>query len=180
MNNEFSLRDNSIIIAHEKGYKVINGEVISPFSGKPRAIQQDANGRLSFSVRTGVNKNGKWQNGKVNVARFVGYKKFGNEIFEKDKCIFHKDGDLKNFSEDNICIGTLSEAQMSKKEEVRIAAATKASPKKHDHEKIIKMHKEGSSYKQIMKETGIKSKGTISFIINKSIENSITQSNECI
>jgi hypothetical protein len=171
MKKEFSSRNNSIIIAHEKGYKVINGEVISPFSGKPRAIQQEDNGRLSFSVRTGV-KNGKWQNGKVNVARFVGYKKFGNEIFENDKFVYHKDGDLKNFSEDNICIGTLSEAQMSKKEEVRIAAATKASPKKHDHEKIINMHKEGLSYKQIMTETGIKSKGTISFIINNSIENS--------
>jgi len=170
--NEFSLRNNSIIIAHDKGYKVINGEVISPFSDNPRAIQQDDKGRLHFSIRTGVVKNGKWQSGKVNVARFVAYKKFGNQIFEEDMFVYHKDGDLKNFSEDNICIGTLSEAQMSKKEEVRIAAATKASPKKHDHEKIINMHKEGLSYKQIMTETGIKSKGTISFIINNSIENS--------
>lgn len=173
MNNEFSIRDNSIIIAYEKGYKAVNGEIISPFSDIPRTIQQDEKGRQHFSIRLGKDENGKWKNGKVIVSRFVGYKKFGNEIFEKDRFVYHKDGDTRNFMEDNICIGTLSEAQMSKKYEVRIAAATKASPKKHDHEKIINMHKAGSSYNQIMRETGIKSKGTISFIINKSIENSI-------
>lgn len=132
MNSDLSLRSNCIIIAHEKGYKIVNGEAISPFSGKSRAIEE-VNGCLYFSIRTGVNAKGKWKNGKVNVARLVGYNKFGNEIFEEGRFVFHKDGDIKNNSYDNICIGTMTEAQMSKKEEVRIASATKASPKKHDH-----------------------------------------------
>ena len=42
--------------------------------------------------------------------------------------------------------------------------------KKHNHEEIIKLHIEGLSYKQIAEKLNIKSKGTISFIIKKSIE----------
>ncbi len=40
--------------------------------------------------------------------------------------------------------------------------------KKHDHEKIIQMYESGMSYGEIIETTGIKSKGTISFIIQKS------------
>lgn len=42
----------------------------------------------------------------------------------------------------------------------------------HDHTQIIKDHKSGMSYVELMEKYGIKSKGTISYIINKSKENS--------
>lgn len=45
-----------------------------------------------------------------------------------------------------------------------------ASNPTHNHEAIIKDRAEGYTYKQLMEKYGISSKGTISFILNKSLK----------
>jgi hypothetical protein len=45
-----------------------------------------------------------------------------------------------------------------------------ASNPTHDHENIIKDRTLGYTYKQLMEKYGISSKGTISFILNKSLK----------
>ncbi len=63
------------------------------------------------------------------------------------------------------------EKSNNKTDSVRRKTALNASSfvKKHNHQKIIEMHNDGFSYNKIMKELNIKSKGTISFIIQKSM-----------
>jgi hypothetical protein len=83
----------------------------------------------------------------------------------------HIDGNPLNNTWDNIEIGTASENMMDIPKEIRIATATNASfsrKAKYSEEKILKikeLHKNGWSYKEIMKELGISSKGTISYIV---------------
>jgi hypothetical protein len=126
-----------------------------------------------FSVRVIIN--GDKSLAKVLVHRIQAYKKYGNVIFNKDVCVRHKDSNCKNNSIDNIIIGTYSDNMMDKSQEVRMKNAVYASSfvKKHNHEEIVKMHNDGLSYSKIMKKTGIKSKGTVSFIVKKSMSSKI-------
>ncbi len=155
--------------AFEKGYRIINGNIISP-TGNIRKIENSQKGDMRFGIRDEGNVRV-----KISVPRLAAYQKFGEVIFKDDVFVYHKDGNQKNNLEDNIVIGTFSEAQMAKPVEVRVKAATIASSHvaKHNHDDIINMHKNGMSYKQIMLKTGIKSKGTISFICSKSIGSKI-------
>ena len=70
----------------------------------------------------------------------------------------------------NIKTVTLSDNSLDIPKEKRVL---NASNPKHDHEKIIQDFKNGYKYKEIMEKYGIKSKGTISFIINKSLKSDI-------
>lgn len=151
----------NILIAFDKGYRVKNGKVLSP-NGAERKLE---NGKSSpsFKIRSGKKMV------HIYVSRLLGYQKFGEQIFDENLYIYHANGNVMDSTYDNIKIGTYVEAQMSKTVESRMNSAITATSKvkKHDHEKIIEMHKNGMSYKQIMQETGIKSKGTISFICSK-------------
>ncbi len=159
-------KKNSVLLeAVEKGYTIIEGKIFH------KGLQLKGNcpksRYIKFSIRT---KDGKVA--QVNVHRLVAYQKYGDKIFEKGIHVRHLDSDSINNLEDNIAIGTKSENELDKPPSVRMRAALIASSfsKKYNHEIIVKLHNEGNSYKKIMKELNIKSKGTISFIINKSIE----------
>mgnify|MGYP003477962981 FL=1 len=115
---------------------------------------------------------GKSVSKQVSVHRLVAHQRYGEEIFKKGVHVRHLNGNKKDNSKDNILIGTASENNMDKPSDVRMKMALRATSfvKKHNHEEIIKLHIEGLSYKQIAEKLNIKSKGTISFIIKKSIE----------
>lgn len=151
----------NILAAYDKGYRIKNGKVLSP-SGLERKTET-RNGAPKFKIRVGKKMV------HVYVARLLGYQKFGEQIFDSNLCVYHLNGNPSDNLEDNIAIGSHYDAQMTKAVEVRQKAALTATAKvrKHDHEKIIEMSKNGMSYKQIMLETGIKSKGVISFICSK-------------
>ena len=70
---------------------------------------------------------------------------------------------------DNIEIGTAHDNHMDIPSEVRMNLAIKATKGtiRWDYKAIRAMHDSGMSYSQIMKETGITSKGTLSYIINE-------------
>ena len=155
----------NLIDAYNKGYKVIKGIVFYNSNELKQTI--DKSGYNKFSIR---NKEG--NQCIVYTHRLVAYQKFGDKIFEKGIHVRHLDSNSLNNHDDNILIGTPSENSFDRSESERLKSAIVASYtiKKHDHEKILKLHSEGKSYKQIMELLGIKSKGTISFIIKKSIE----------
>lgn len=150
----------NVLVAFEKGYRVKDGKVISP-NGTERKFEKNKS-TPSFKIRSGEKMV------HIYVSRLLGYQKFGEQIFDENLYVYHANGNPMDNSYDNINIGTYVEAQMSKTVESRMNSALTATSKvkKHDHEKIIEMHKNGMSYKQIMQETGIKSKGTISFIVS--------------
>jgi hypothetical protein len=118
-----------------------------------------------FSYRTIEGKSS-----TIKVHRLVAYQKYGDKIFQSGIQVRHKDGNSLNNFENNILLGTPSENSMDKTSEVRISMALRATSfiKIHDHEAIINRRKQGATYKELMKEFDITSKGTLSFIINKS------------
>lgn len=158
-----SKNNTSLIESYNKGYRIINEKIF--YKNKEVKVNLKKTGYFGFCIRL---KNG--ERYVIMVHRLVAYQKYGDEMFDKD--VRHKDGNSKNNREDNIILGTHSENMMDIPENIRYNKAVHASSfiKKHNHEEIIKLHNEGVSYKKIMEQFNIKSKGTISFIINKSIE----------
>lgn len=166
---EISKTSQVLIAANVKGYFVNEkGDVY--FNGRKRSLNLDKRGYLSFTVRVKINEES--IRTRVMVHRLVAYQKYGDKIFEIGIQVRHLDGNSKNNLSENILIGTAVENCSDKIPSVRLRAAVIATSfvKKHDHEKIIDLHKKGYSYDKIMKELGIKSKGTISFIIRQSME----------
>jgi len=98
--------------------------------------------------------------------RFQAYMKFGDKIFEKGIMVRHLDGNKLNNHWDNLALGTNSDNQMDICSEVR---QKRASHPKYDHQEILKDREDGMTYKEIMEKHGIKSKSTVSHIINKSL-----------
>jgi hypothetical protein len=154
----------SILIAYNKGYRVVDGNPQSP-NGTIRKLEKSTNNGFRFGIRSSSNKRI-----KVRVSLLAAYQKYKEKALEPNIYVYHKDGDPANNHLDNIVLGTFSDAQMSKKQEIRINASKTATSfvSKHKHKPIIEMYKNGMTYKQIMEATGIKSKGTISFICKKS------------
>lgn len=171
---KLSKGNQSVLQAFEKGYRIDNNGNPYYTKGfiKTRVV---SGGYFVFTVRVFID-NRSYCTG-VRVHRLQAYQKFGNVIFTDGVCVRHKDGDCKNNSIENIILGNHSDNMMDKSPEVRMRAALIATSfsKKHNHEEIVKMHNEGLSYGKIMKKTGIKSKGTINFIIKQSIASKINQ-----
>lgn len=156
------------MVAYEKGYRVDSfGDVY--FRGTKRSLNKSG-GYYNFSVKTRFNN--KIYCTRVFVHRLQAYQKYKNDIFKEGVLVRHLDSNCLNNSSENISIGTGSDNMMDKSPEVRMRAALIATSfvKIYNHEEVIKMHKNGLSYNDIMKITGIKGKGAVSFIINKSIE----------
>jgi hypothetical protein len=156
----------AILDAVKKGYKIINGKVF--YKGKEVKLRISYAGYHSFCIR--MIENGNRQ--AVPVHRLVAYQKFGKKTFKEGVQVRHLDNNCLNNNDKNIAIGSPRDNNLDKTPEVRMATAIYASSfvKKHDHAEIVRLHNENFSYKQIMEKLKIKSKGTISFIINKSME----------
>lgn len=153
----------NLIEAVLKGYYVKSGQVFSK-KGKIKNYLSNS-GYYSFTIRDG---NGERANIKVH--RLVAFQKYGDVMFNDNLVVRHLDGNPLNNSEDNISIGTQTDNRMDIPPDIRKSLAVNASSyfKKYNHDEVKKFRKEGMTYKQIMLATGIKSKGTVSWIINKS------------
>jgi len=106
---------------------------------------------------------------KCKFHRLQAYQKYGNKIYEDGMCVRHLDGNPLNNTWDNIEIGTHQENMMDIPREERVKHAIKATKGmiRWDYKKIRAMHDSGMSYREIIAETGITSKGTLSYIINE-------------
>lgn len=153
--------DKQGIITNSKG-DVVKGSVHTLISGYKRK---------EISIRN----NGKLIN--ICVHRLQAYQKFGKAMFEKGVMVRHLDGDSLNNFWDNIQIGTNSENQMDVVKEKRIEKSLNAIRIKQDNIRSVKERysiyedlKNNVPYSEIMSTYKITSKGTLSFMKNKSLE----------
>lgn len=148
----------ALLKAYQNGYRIKDGIVYNP-NGKILSGTLCSDGYIMFAP-TKVDK--------VFIHRLVAYQKYGDKIFEEGIEVRHKDNDKLNNFDDNIIIGTHKENMMdiSKKERSKNAGNQS---RKHPHEEIINFYNETRSYKQTMDKFGITSKGTLNYIIKKSM-----------
>ena len=92
-------------------------------------------------------------------------------MFEVGIQVRHLDGDSLNNEYTNITIGTNTKNQLDKPPEVRLSIAINASNKirrfsDKELETIREFHSYSNSYKETMETFGIKSKGSLHYILN--------------
>lgn len=155
---------NIVKIAYQKGYMVDNnGGLVS----KTKQVKLKlSSGYFYFSIR--IDKSTR----NVAVHRLQAYQKYGEKLFDDCIEVRHLNGIRTDNSWDNIAIGTHSENMMDIPEHIRLANAIYASSfmKKHNHKDIIQWYiNNGKSYKKTMQKFNISSKGTLHFILNKSM-----------
>lgn len=155
-----------LLDAFNKGYRVIDNEVYYKGRVVKKQNNKGSGGYCSFYIRS--NQKSK----KVKVHRLVAFQKYGIKIFEKGLEVRHKNNDKSDNYESNILLGTHQDNMLDIPEGIRMKYAINASKcaMKHNHLDILKLYQNGASYNDIMRVYGIKSKGTISFIIKKSIQ----------
>lgn len=165
-----SIRKQAIISAHFRGYKVVDGKVISPY-GRVRKLHVSKEGYYGFTI--------KYKNKVVvvTVHQLVAYQKYGKSSLKANIQVRHLDGNTKNNIDSNIDIGSPSENMMDIPIIERYAHSKHASlfNTKYDEklcEDIMIFHKSnGNSYKLTMKYFGISSKRTLHYILNNRIDN---------
>lgn len=110
----------------------------------------------------------------VYVHKLCAYQKYGDALFES-QCVRHLDGNSLNNAPSNIAIGSFSDNMYDIPNGVRSKRAIYASScvqklNKHNHKEILDYYKKVRSYTKVMEKFNISSKGTVSYIIRKSIE----------
>ena len=163
---KLSKRNQQVVEAYDRGYRVVNNEVISPYTGKAR--------KLCIAKNTGgVNYYGfsLTHDANVYVHRLAAYQKYGPKIFEDGVVVRHLNGDSLDNADNNIEIGTQSDNIFDRVSEDRREHAIKAakSIRKYTPEMLDKIrayHRETKSYKDTMEMFGITSKGSLYHILN--------------
>ena len=161
----------ALIRAYKQGYRVVGDKIVSPHTGKFVKLSNNSNGypRFAYRVQSGSGKI------SLSVHRLVAYQKYGDKMFEPGIQVRHLDNNKKNFSLGNIAIGTASENTMDMPEKQRVErarkgmiAAAKVCRKWSNIELafIRKRYSEIRSYKIVMEEFNITSKGTLHYILN--------------
>lgn len=154
-----------IKIAYDRGYRIINNEIFNPLNKKINGNVH--NGYKNFGIRIFD-----MSTRNIPVHRLVAYQKYGDEIFKDEIQVRHLDGNSLNNIHGNIVIGSAYDNCMDKTEETRLYCSLIATSyvKIHDHKSVIEDRKKGMSYKDIMIKYNISSKGTVSYICNKSFD----------
>jgi hypothetical protein len=155
----------ALMIAFDKGYRVVEGELY--YKGKKRKSTVSNKGYLFFTVR-----NDESEKYPVFIHRLVAFQKYKDLIFETGAQVRHFDGNKLNNLDINILIGTAYDNSMDRKPEDRMRCALMGTDciKKHNHDEVLNLYSQGLSYGKIMKLTGIKSKGSIGYIVKESIK----------
>ncbi len=152
-----------IVTAYNLGYRVIDNIIYNP----NKKILQGYISNRGYRILSIPNTLG-----KVAVSRMVAYQKYGDVIFDSKIQVRHLDGNPLNNNEDNIAIGTAKENAGDKTKEITLRTAINASSFKRKFSdaqleeiryknKVLKI-----SYNELMKEYGITSKGSLSYMIN--------------
>lgn len=152
----------SIVEAYYRGYRVIDGIVANEL-GIMVNTHTNPRGYLVFQLSF------KKSSYPVLVHRLVAFQKYGTELFEDGIRARHLDSNTMNNKEANILIGTHSENEMDKPEEVRkrVGRIAYTFRGKYDHQQVVKLWQLGRSRNEIMNATGIMSKKTVSRILKK-------------
>jgi len=159
-----------LLVANKKGYRVdINGNVISPFSGKILSLMKGGKDSLQYYYFSIRDYDG--NRTTVRVHRLVAYQKFGDDIFNSEIEVRHFNSDSLDNSRDNIKIGTHSENMKDKPKSVRVKAAIKASTHVRiltDNEvELIRLKRlQGFTYQELSDKFGLSGKGHAHYIVN--------------
>lgn len=141
----------AIIIAYEKGYRVLeDGVFISP-KGVPLKTKLIRGKYECYSLKIGDNAIA-----NLMIHRLCAYQKFGDLLFKAD-CVRHLDGNSLNNSWDNIAIGTIKDNvhDIPKKKRIWIGENASKYTIKWDREKIEEYYNKTHSYKETMNHFGI-------------------------
>ena len=155
-------------LAYSMGYRVIDGV---PFSYTGRQLKVDtSSGYEVFDITVGKRVTGNRRNIKIPVHRMVAYQKWGNEIYNHE-VVRHLDEDSFNNTEDNLALGTHTENRYDMSQEKRTEFSINASTQTrkftdNEVQYIKKLKSEGWTYKDLMIEFDISSKGTLWYILN--------------
>jgi len=105
----------------------------------------------------------------VRIHRLQAFQVFGDAIYQEGIVCRHLDGNSQNNAASNIALGTQSDNMMDRSKECRQRCAFKASRSvvKHDHTAVVEFYKE-HGFTATLNHFKISSRGTLSFILNKS------------
>ena len=150
-------------LAASLGFRISeDGTTVTSPDGKIVTQSTITGGYKEFSFGPKINRK------KCRIHRFNAWFRFGEAIYEPNIVCRHLDGNPSNNHIDNLALGTQHENAMDRPAEERRLHAWNTSRHaiKHDHVAIIEFYKQ-RGFKATMLEFGISSKGTLSFIINK-------------
>ena len=157
----------AVVVAFQKGYKVVDGVPYSPSGRRLKTTYQHPvkYRRHRFSVKIDS------ESRKVYVHKLVAFQKYGLAAFQEGIHVRHLDGDPENNRDENIAIGTGSENMMDRPPSARIKSAIEAASYRRkisdaDTATARRLRAAGWSYKGLMKKYGIKSKGTMHHILH--------------
>ena len=159
-----------------EGYTVLkNGDVISPSGEKIKPYKWGKS--IKYLKIRYKNKNIVKLITEVAIHRLQAYKKFGDKIFEKGIVVRHLNGNSLDNSWDNIVIGTQSDNMFDRSKESLKEHSLIATRKRQDKFRTYKERcliyedlRNNIPYSEIMKTYNIPSKGTLSYMKNKSLE----------
>jgi hypothetical protein len=155
-------------LAYAKGYRVVDGIVMSPYSKEPRTLYTKMTKKhcsYKFTIKTSEGKGF-----GIPVHKLVAYQKFGDKAFETGTHVRHLDGDSLNNSEENIALGTPSENSFDRPHNKRKQSAIKTATAHRkfsdkECEEIRKYHEETRSYKKVMAKFNIPAKSSLRCIL---------------
>lgn len=148
-----------LLKAYNIGYRVINNNIVSPFTEGFLSGKITNSGYIAFTI-DGYN---------VDAHRLVAFQKFGFKLFDSKIVVRHIDNNKLNNMWDNIMIGTQKDNILDNPVSNRVKYSINASTKirkftDKEMEQIRKFHR--GSYKETMGAFNITSKGTLHYILN--------------
>jgi len=145
----------AIRLAHLKGYRVIDGQVVSPH-GIVRKCTVHLDKRSGYMVLRFNIGAGDGKRFPVRVHQLVAYQKFGEAIFAPAVQVRHLDENSLNNRDDNIAIGTQSQNSLDQPKTKRQRRAT--GNQTHTPEFIAQLradHAAGLGYKRLRAKHGV-------------------------
>lgn len=157
--NRNSNRWGYVLIAHERGYRVIEGNVVSPRGKNVGGFWSKKSPYKYFKLR--LSKPRKAVN--VPCHQLAAYQKYGL-LVASHPCVRHADGDPSNNREENILIGSHSQNQLDRPKCERLKHAKMAASKliKYDWGAIRKDRECGMSYGKLVNKYGM-SKSSLAY-----------------
>lgn len=154
---ELSRENRTLLKAHEKGYRIVDGVIMSS-KGDGKTVKATLNKGRYFKFST--------TEGRVKIHKLVAFQKFGNAMFEEGIMVRHLDGDGFNNLPDNIALGTCQDNADDVSDEVRKRRALKAglASRKYTDEQMLEMRKmrsDGCKYAEIMEKFNVKDTGSM-------------------
>lgn len=155
----------ALIHAYEKGYRVRDNLVYGIVKKEPLKLRCSHSGYLFFGITIGKKVL------KVFLHRLVAYEKYQDKLFGQNIVVRHLNGNRKDNSFDNICIGTQTENMLDRDPKERLKHAIKASSfiRRFTNDQVMQIktdHSNGLGYKALMEKYSISSKGTLHYVLN--------------